>query len=195
MPIPTGIAARRGERCYTYDNDTFAFTRQRSLVRTQHRPLKKYPQTAGKEEPRFLGRRLPAATVLQRGLKRAIAVLPPGPSRPSPAHTGRDRREGRRKSVRNTHDYPHRHRGYWSDGGRCRIRIYRGDGQPPVVVCSQPPDNGNTSVTNVAEYLAGRPRRRSGCITASADARCVWSGPGPSRGPGAPGLWWARCSP
>jgi hypothetical protein len=27
--------------------------------------------------------------------------------------------------VKKTHDYIHRYRGYWSDGGRCRIRIYR----------------------------------------------------------------------
>jgi hypothetical protein len=53
-----------------------------------------------------------------------------------------------------THDYIHHYRGYWSDGGKCRIRIYREDGQPPVVICSQPPVNDNTSVTNMAEYLA-----------------------------------------
>src|SRR5829696_279131 len=35
-----------------------------------------------------------------------------------------------------------------------RIRIYRGDGHDPVVICSQLPDNDNTSVTNMAEYLA-----------------------------------------
>ena len=56
--------------------------------------------------------------------------------------------------MKKTHDYVRRYRGYWSDGGRCRIRIYREDGQMPVVVCSQLPDNGNTSVTNMAEYLA-----------------------------------------
>jgi hypothetical protein len=56
--------------------------------------------------------------------------------------------------VKKTHDYIHRYRGYWSDGGRCRIRIYHEDGRAPVVICSQPPDNPNTSVTNMAEYLA-----------------------------------------
>jgi hypothetical protein len=56
--------------------------------------------------------------------------------------------------VKKTHDYIHHYRGYWSDGGKCRIRIYREDGQSPVVVCSQLPDNPNTSVTNMAEYLA-----------------------------------------
>ena len=56
--------------------------------------------------------------------------------------------------MKKTHDYVHRYRGYWSDGGRCGIRIYREDGRVPVVICSQPPDNPNTSVTNMAEYLA-----------------------------------------
>jgi len=57
-------------------------------------------------------------------------------------------------SMKKTHDYVHNYRGYWSNGGRCRIRIYREDGRAPVVICSQPPDNPNTSVTNMAEYLA-----------------------------------------
>jgi hypothetical protein len=56
--------------------------------------------------------------------------------------------------VKKTHDYVHHYRGYWSDGGRYRIRIYHEDGRAPVVICSQLPDNDNTSVTNMAEYLA-----------------------------------------
>ena len=55
-------------------------------------------------------------------------------------------------------DYIHHYRGYWSDGGECRIRIYREDGQAPVeapvVICSQLQENDNTSITNMAEYLA-----------------------------------------
>lgn len=50
-------------------------------------------------------------------------------------------------------DCIHYYRGYWSDGGRCRIRIYWEDGHDPVVICSQLPDNDNTSITNMAEYL------------------------------------------
>jgi hypothetical protein len=52
-----------------------------------------------------------------------------------------------------THDYIHHYRGYWSDGGRCRIRIYQEQGQNVVVICSQLPENKGTSVTNMAEYL------------------------------------------
>jgi hypothetical protein len=55
--------------------------------------------------------------------------------------------------VKKTHGYIHHYRGYWSDGGRCRIRIYREDGHAPVVICAQLQDNPNTSVTNMAEYL------------------------------------------
>jgi hypothetical protein len=56
--------------------------------------------------------------------------------------------------VKKTHDYIHHYRGYWSEGGKCRIRIYREEGEASVIICSQLPDNPNTSVTNMAEYLA-----------------------------------------
>jgi hypothetical protein len=56
--------------------------------------------------------------------------------------------------VKKTHDYIHHYRGYWSDEGMCRIRVYQEDGQAPVVICSQLPDNTNTSVTNMAKYSA-----------------------------------------
>jgi hypothetical protein len=56
--------------------------------------------------------------------------------------------------VKKTYDYIHRYRGYWSDGGRCRIRIYHEAGRAPVMLCSQLPDNHNTSITNMAEYIA-----------------------------------------
>jgi hypothetical protein len=56
--------------------------------------------------------------------------------------------------VKKTHDYIHHYRGYWSDGGRCRIRIYHEDGRIPLVICSQPPDDPNTFVTNEAAYQA-----------------------------------------
>ena len=50
--------------------------------------------------------------------------------------------------MKKTHDYVHRYRGYWSDGGRCRIRIYQEEGLEPAVIRSQLPENGNTSVTD-----------------------------------------------
>jgi hypothetical protein len=56
--------------------------------------------------------------------------------------------------VKKTHDYIHHYWGYWSDGGKCRIKIYQEEGQSPMVICSQLPDNDNTSVTNMVEYLA-----------------------------------------
>jgi hypothetical protein len=56
--------------------------------------------------------------------------------------------------MKKGHDYIHHYRGYWSGGGRCRIRIFLEEGQAPIVICSELPDNPNTSVTNMAEYLA-----------------------------------------
>jgi len=64
--------------------------------------------------------------------------------------------------VKKTHDYVHRYRGYWTDGGRCRIRIYQEEGRSPVVICSQLQDNENTSVTNMAEYLAAEVMKKHG---------------------------------
>jgi hypothetical protein len=56
--------------------------------------------------------------------------------------------------VKKTYDYRHHYRGYWAEGGVCRIRIYEEDGPPSVVICSQLLENKNTSVTNMAEYIA-----------------------------------------
>jgi hypothetical protein len=67
--------------------------------------------------------------------------------------------------MKKTHDYIHYYRGYWSDGGRCRIRIYQEGGRAPVVICTQLPDNDNTSVTNMAEYLAAEVIEEHGLTT------------------------------
>ncbi len=52
------------------------------------------------------------------------------------------------------HNYFHHYRGYWSVGGKCRIRICRKGGQVPVVICSRREDNDDTPITNMAKYLA-----------------------------------------
>ena len=53
-----------------------------------------------------------------------------------------------------THDYRYPSRGWWSDSGICRIRIYQPENQTPAVICSDLPENENTSITNMAEFLA-----------------------------------------
>jgi hypothetical protein len=54
-----------------------------------------------------------------------------------------------------THDYVHTFVGLQGvPGGRCRIRIFAAAGRPPVILASELPDNTNTSITNLAEYLA-----------------------------------------
>ncbi len=67
--------------------------------------------------------------------------------------------------MKKTHDYIHHYRGYWSDGGECRIQIYQEEGHAPAIICSQLPDNENTSVTNVVEYLAAEVVREHGLPT------------------------------
>lgn len=53
-----------------------------------------------------------------------------------------------------THDYRYTFRGYHSDGAICRVRIFEPSGRPPVIMVTELPENPNTSVTNMAEYLA-----------------------------------------
>ncbi len=50
-------------------------------------------------------------------------------------------------------------------GGKCRIRIYQEEGHDPVIICSQLPDNVNTSVTNMTEYLAAEVIEEHGLAT------------------------------
>jgi hypothetical protein len=53
-----------------------------------------------------------------------------------------------------TADYRYAYRGYHADGGVCRVRLFEGTGQVPVVLVSELAENTSTSVTNMAEYLA-----------------------------------------
>ena len=48
----------------------------------------------------------------------------------------------------------HQFRGYWRGGAVCRIEVYVALGQPPLIVATELPENENTSITNMAEYLA-----------------------------------------
>ncbi|HVA88572.1 MAG TPA: hypothetical protein VNL71_01900 [Chloroflexota bacterium] len=56
--------------------------------------------------------------------------------------------------MRKTHDYRYQYHGFWRPGGICRVRVFEEEDHPPVVLCSELPDNPNTSITNMAEYLA-----------------------------------------
>ncbi|GEM_PF-1278506 len=53
-----------------------------------------------------------------------------------------------------TADFRYAYRGYYDAGGICRVRLFTGEQRPPVIVVSQLEENRNTSVTNMAEYLA-----------------------------------------
>ena len=63
-------------------------------------------------------------------------------------------------------DYEHGFFGLWSPGGICRVRIYREEGTVPIVVLTELEENRNTSVTNMAEYLAAEVAERHGILGA-----------------------------
>lgn len=53
-----------------------------------------------------------------------------------------------------THDYRHSFRGFHTAGAICRVRVFEPPGRAPVIMVTELPENRNTSVTNLAEYLA-----------------------------------------
>jgi hypothetical protein len=55
-----------------------------------------------------------------------------------------------------TADYLHYHRGMWDrePDAVCWVRVFEEEGQTPVIVMAEHPDNPSTSVTNMAELLA-----------------------------------------
>jgi len=53
-----------------------------------------------------------------------------------------------------TADFHYAYRGYYDEGGICRVRLFQAKTLPPVIVVSQLEENRNTSITNMAEYLA-----------------------------------------
>ena len=63
------------------------------------------------------------------------------------------RRTGERPLLK-TADFRYAYRGYYDEGGICRVRLFEKGGLPPVVAVSQLEENRNTSITNMAEYLA-----------------------------------------
>jgi hypothetical protein len=51
-------------------------------------------------------------------------------------------------------DFHYAYPGYYDDGGICRVRLFTAGERVPVIVVSQLAENRNTSITNMAEYLA-----------------------------------------
>jgi hypothetical protein len=62
--------------------------------------------------------------------------------------------ERREQPLPKTADFRYVYRGYWDDGGICRVRLFAGETRPPVIVVSQLEENRNTSITNLSEYIA-----------------------------------------
>jgi hypothetical protein len=53
-----------------------------------------------------------------------------------------------------TLDTRHAYRGFDVERGVCRVRIFETEGQPPVAVLTELPENPATSITNLIEHLA-----------------------------------------
>ena len=53
-----------------------------------------------------------------------------------------------------TADFRYAYRGYYDEGGICRVRLFAKEQRPPVILVSQLEENKNTSITNMSEYLA-----------------------------------------
>ncbi len=62
--------------------------------------------------------------------------------------------EGETRPLPKTHDFRFAYRGYYDEGGICRVRLFAGEERPPVILISQLEENRNTSITNMAEYIA-----------------------------------------
>ena len=62
--------------------------------------------------------------------------------------------------MRKVMDYEHGFFGLWSPGGVCRVRIYAGEGETPVVVLTELEKNRSASVTNMVEALAAEVSER-----------------------------------
>lgn len=50
-------------------------------------------------------------------------------------------------------DEEYAYRGYYSDDGICRVRVYSRGENPPVLLFSELPENKSTSITNMIETL------------------------------------------
>lgn len=50
--------------------------------------------------------------------------------------------------------FRYQYQGYSGCQSECQIEILRRDGQPPIVIATELPDNQGTSITNMAEQLA-----------------------------------------
>lgn len=51
--------------------------------------------------------------------------------------------------------FVHEYDGLWEPGAKCNIHILIAPDRIPLIICSERSDNDNTSVTNLAEAIAG----------------------------------------
>jgi hypothetical protein len=91
-----------------------------------------------------------------RALDAAVGIA--GAHTYSVIRTGGVRMNSDRKEIsiliRKTHNYMYHYHGCWHPGGVCRIEIFQEEGYTPVIICTELPENNNTSITGMAECLA-----------------------------------------
>ncbi len=61
--------------------------------------------------------------------------------------------ERERGPLPKTHDFRYVYRGYYDEGGICRVRLFQDHVQSPIMLITQLEENRNTSITNMAEFL------------------------------------------
>ena len=71
-------------------------------------------------------------------------------------------------------DTRHQFHGIYLPGGICRIRIYRPEGFPPVVIATELPENDSTSISDIVEELAAGVMARYLADRAGQDRPFVW---------------------
>ena len=59
-------------------------------------------------------------------------------------------------------DFIHVFEGLWDTPGSCRVRLYEEQGRPSVIICTAVPNNSETRVDTIAEWLAAEIWRRVG---------------------------------
>jgi hypothetical protein len=107
--------------------------------------------------------------------------------------------------VKKTYDYIHKYRGYWSDGGKCRIRIYHlhgapeGEGPKGKRAYGKVPRNRGKNTTLIAAITLEGAMGESMTVEGATDALAFeayvehFLAPLSVRGAGG-GARWARCA-
>ena len=62
--------------------------------------------------------------------------------------------------MQKVQDYVHVFEGLWDESGKCRIRVYKEQGSPAVIICTELPDNQGGRIELITEGLAAEVWKR-----------------------------------